>query len=76
MANKIMLKKIMGKLYIWSLFYTPYFSLVSNLLIVSIWFLTFRCRVNLVSVIVFWMKIDYMANGQNKILVYFHITEN
>ena len=76
MANKIMLKKIMGKLHIWSLSYTPYFNLVSNFLIVSIWFLTFWCCVNLVSVIIFSMKIDYMTNGQNKILVYFHITES
>ena len=39
--------KIKGKLRIWFLSYTPYFNLVHNLLIVSIWSLTFQYRVNL-----------------------------
>ena len=63
----------MGKLHIWSLSYIPYFNLVFNLSIVSIWPLTFQCHVNLVFVVISWIKIDDMANRQKKILVYFHI---
>jgi len=63
-------KKYLGKVRIWSLSYTTYFNLVHNLLIVSIWFITFQYRVNLVSVVIFLIKIDDMTNAQNKILVY------
>ena len=44
---------ILGKLYIWSLSFIPYFNLASNFSIVSIWFLTFQCRVDLVLAIIF-----------------------
>jgi len=63
------------KLYIWSLSYTLYFNLVPNLSIMSIWSLTFQCHVNLVSIVISYMKIDDMSNSQNKILVYCHINE-
>ena len=66
----------MGKLRIWSLSYVPYFNLVFNLSIMSIWSLTFRYRVNLVSVVIIWIKIDDMVNDQKKILVYFYINES
>ena len=69
------LKKKEGKLHIWSLSYTPYFNLAFNLSIVSIWSLTFQYYVNLVHIVISWMKIDDMSNGQNKILVYCHINK-
>ena len=56
----------MDKLRIWSLSYTSYFNLVFNLSIVSIWSLTFQYHVNLVIIVIFWMKIDDAFNGQNK----------
>ena len=56
----------MGKLHIWSLSYTPYFNLVPNISIVSIWFLSFQCCINLVLTILFRMKIDDSSNGENK----------
>ena len=56
----------MDKLCIWSLSYTSYFNLVFNLSIVSIWSLTFQYHVNLVIIVIFWMKIDDAFNGQNK----------
>ena len=56
----------MDKLRIWSLSYAPYFNLVFNLLIVSIWSLTFQYHVNLVIIVIFWMTIDDAFNGQNK----------
>ena len=59
----------MGKLCVWSLFFTSYFNLIPNLLIVSIWFLTFPCCVNLFLVIIFWMEIVNVASSQNKKLV-------
>ena len=56
----------MGKLCFWSLSYIPYFNLILNLSIVSIWFLAFQYCVNLVHVVIFWMKIDDVSNDQNK----------
>ena len=64
----------LGKLRIWSIFYTPYFNLVHNLSIVPIWSLTFQYCVNLVSTVNFWMKIDDAFNGQNKKLVFVDVT--
>ena len=64
----------LGKLRIWSLFYTPYFNLVPNFSIVSIWSLTFQYHVNLVLTIIFWMKIDNASNGQNKKLAFVDMT--
>ena len=64
----------MDKLRIWSLSYTPYFNLVLNLSIVSIWSLTFQYHVNLVIIVIFWMKIDDMFNGQNKKLTFIDVT--
>ena len=66
----------MDKLCFWSLTYIPYFNLIHNLSIVSIWSLTFQCRVNLVPTVIFWMKIDDMSNGQNKKLAYVDVTIN
>ena len=60
----------LDKLRIWSLSYTPYFNLVSNFSIVSIWSLIFQYSVNLVPTIIFWMKIDDVSNGQNKKLAF------
>ena len=65
--------KIMGKLRIWFLSYTPYFNLVPNILIVSIWSLTFQYCVNLVLTVNFWMKIDDASNGQNKKLAFINV---
>ena len=62
-----------GKLHIWSLSYTPYFNLVPNFLIVSIWSLTFQYRVNLVLTVNFWMKFDDTSNGQNKKLAFIDV---
>ena len=59
----------MDKVYILLLFFTLYFNLVSNFLIVSIWFLIFQCYVNLVTSIIFWLEIADMANAQIKKLV-------
>ena len=59
----------MDKLRICSSSYTPYFNLVFNLSIVSIWSLTFQYHVNLVIIVIFWMKIDDAFNGQNKIFL-------
>ena len=64
----------LGKLRIWSLSYTPYFNLVPNLLIVSIWSLTFQYRVNLVLTVNFLMKFDDTSNGQNKKLAFIDVT--
>ena len=69
-------KTYKGKLHIESLSFAPYFNLIPNLSIVSIWSLTFQYHINLVPIIISWMKIDDMANGQNKILVYYHINES
>ena len=60
----------------WSLSLIIYFNLVLNISIVSIWSLTFQSRVNLVYVIIYWMKINDMSNSHNKILVYCHIDKN
>ena len=49
------------------------FHFNSNISIVSIWYLAFYCHVNLVTTVIFWMKIIGMANNQNKKLVYCHI---
>ena len=43
---------------------------------ISIWSLIFQCHVNLVPVVISWMKIDDVKNDQNKILVYCHINES
>ena len=56
----------MGKLRIWFLSYILYFNLIPNLLIMSIWFLNFYYHINLIPIIIFWMQIDDMFNGQNK----------
>ena len=64
------------KLRIWSLSYTLYFNLISNLSIVSIWSLTFQYCVNLVPAIIFWMKIDDMSNSQNKKVAFVDVTIN
>ena len=45
-------KKGEDKLHFWSLFFTQYFNLVSNLSIMSIWSLIFQCYVNLVHVVI------------------------
>ena len=66
----------MGKLCFWSLTYTPYFNLIHNLSIVSIWSLTFQYPVNLVPTVILWMKIDDMSNGQNKKLASVDVTIN
>ena len=66
----------LDKLFIWSLFFTPYFNLVSNLSIVSIGSLTFQCCVNLVLIIISLMEIANVTNGQNKKLVYYHLNGN
>ena len=50
-----------------SLTFTPYFNLVHNFSIVSIWSLTFQCRFNLVSTVISQIKIPNMTNNQNKI---------
>ena len=63
----------MGKLCIWSLSYTPYFNFFPDLLIVSIWPLTFQYHVNLVLIVNFWMKIDDTSNGQNKKLAFIDV---
>ena len=42
----------------------------------SIWSLTYQYHVNLVYVVISWMKIDDISNGQNKILVNCHINES
>jgi len=60
----------LDKLQIWLLSFTPFFNLVSNLLIVSIWSLTFQCCVNLFLVVIFWIEIANVTNGKNKELVY------
>ena len=52
-------KKNWEKLRILSLSLTSYFNCVNLIL-------TFQCRVNLVYVIISWMKIADMANGQKK----------
>ena len=64
----------LGKLHIWFISYIIYFNLVPNLLIVSIWSLTFQYRVNLVLTINFWMKIDDTSKGQNKKLAFIDVT--
>ena len=46
--------------------YTIFQLIPNNLLIVSIWFLTFYYCFNLVPAVVFWMKINIMFNGQKK----------
>ena len=61
---------------IWSLSFILYFNLVDIFSIVSIWFLTFQCRINLVSVVIFFMKIAYVANGQNKKLIFVDVAIN
>ena len=61
---------------IWSLSFILYFNLVDIFSIVSIWFLTFQYRVNLVSVVIFFMKIAYVANGQNKKLIFVDVAIN
>ena len=68
--------KFLGKLHIWFLSYTLYFNMIPNLLIVSIWSITFQYCDNLVHVIVFWKKIDGMSNGQNKKLASIDVTIN
>ena len=65
-----------GKLRIWPLSYTPYFNLIYNFSIVSIWSITFQYRANLVITIIFWMKIDGTSNGQNKKLAFVDVTIN
>ena len=67
-------KKIKSKLHIQSLFYTSYFNLIPNLLIVTIWSLTFQYHVNLVLTIIFQKKIDDAFNGQNKKLAFVNVT--
>ena len=54
---------IKGKLHFLSLSYTLYFNLILNFSIMLIWYLTFQYRVNLVTAIIFWMKIDDVLNG-------------
>ena len=46
----IQIKK--GKLYRWFLSLTLYVNLVSNLSIISIWSLTFQCRINLILIVI------------------------
>ena len=60
----------------WSLFFTQYFNLIFNLLIMSIWSLIFQCHVNLVHIVIYWMKIVDIANAKSKILVYCHINKS
>ena len=50
--------------------------MIHNLLIVSIWSITFQYCDNLVHVIVFWKKIDGMSNDQNKKLASIDVTIN
>ena len=41
-----------------------------------IWFITFQYCINLVTAIIFWMKIDDVSNGQNKKLASVDVTIN
>ena len=41
------------------------FHFNSNISIVSIWYLAFYCHVNLVTTVIFWMKINDVFNDQN-----------
>ena len=68
--------KKLGKLRFWSLSYIPYFNLIPNLSVVSIWSLTFEYYINSVSTIIFWMKIDDVSNGQNKKLASIEVRIN
>ena len=63
-----------GKLHIWSQFYIPYFNLVFNLSIVSIQSLIFQYHINLLLIIIFWMKIDDAFNSQSKKLAFVDVT--
>ena len=56
----------LGKLRIWSLSFTLDFKIVLNLSIVSNWSLTFQCRVDLVSAVIYWMEKSDVSNGLNK----------
>ena len=60
------IKILLGKLHFLSLSYIPYFNLILNISIVSIWSLTFQYHVNLIPTVIFWMKIDDVSNSQNK----------
>ena len=63
----------MGKIRIWSLFFIPYFNLVSNLSIMSIYSVTFQYCINLVSTIISWMKITNVAKVKIKKLVSIYV---
>lgn len=49
---------------IWFIFFTLYFNLVANLLIILIWSLTFQYHINLVTVIIFLIEIADVTNNQ------------
>ena len=40
-------------------------GIFTSILIVLIWFLTFKCRVKLVSVIISWLEKSDVSNGLN-----------
>ena len=63
----------MGKIRIWSLFFIPYFNLISNLSIMSIYSVTFQYCINLVSTIISWMKITNVAKVKIKKLVSIYV---
>ena len=63
----------MGKIRIWSLSFIPYFNLVSNLSIMSIYSVTFQYCINLVSTIISWMKITNVAKVKIKKLVSIYV---
>ena len=65
-----------GKLCIWSLSFTSYFNLVSNISIMLISSLTFQCHVNLVYIVISLIEIADVENGQNKKLFDCHINRN
>ena len=59
-----------GKLSVWLLSFALYFNLIHILSIVLILSLTFQCYVNLVFVVIFWIKITDIPNSRNKKLVF------